>query len=194
MPVLPIVGIDGLTRREASAPLRITRRRSIPQVLVGGERPEVAVRRDQPPARCLPLHGVLVHRIHQRSPDASSLLERLDRGHLDAIATLDVGEQANTLIAIERDEAREWRGVDQLTDWGTVVVPQPRSSVASVHDRSTSVSDLTNTAAFDDRFRRVPRWSASARTGTSVRGSLTLTRHEVDADGRPSTPLTALAG
>jgi hypothetical protein len=38
---------------------------------------------------------VAVHRIHQRSPDASPLLKGLDRGHLDAIGTLEVGEQTD---------------------------------------------------------------------------------------------------
>jgi hypothetical protein len=63
-----------------------------------------------------------------------SLLKRLNRGHLDAIGTLEVGEQTNTLIAIERDEARERCASTSSASRATVVVPQPRSSVASFHD------------------------------------------------------------
>ena len=61
---------------------------------------------------------MLVHRIHQRSTDASSLLQRLNRDDFDPVGTVEIGEQTNTQIAIDGDVARKLSGVDELGESG----------------------------------------------------------------------------
>ena len=145
IPLLAIVGIEGLTLREVDTPSRMSGGQVHAPPLIEAEGADVVVGGDQPDPTNALVASVAEDGVHQRTSNAAALRFGLDGHDLKLVVANRVGDQADALLVSDGDEAGERNDIDKLTLAGDGVFhPQARRSAPSFQSRSSAPRTRTS--------------------------------------------------